>query len=579
MASETEKTLDQGDPEVSEAIDFLNYYAGLAERLDVADGARQIPVSLTVVTSPWNFPVAVPTGSSVAALAAGSAVIVKPAAQARRCGSMIVKALWNAGVPADVLRLVHVDEGELGRVLVADPRVSRLILTGAFETVELFRNFRPDLQLLGETSGKNSIIVTPQADRDLAVKGIAYSAFGHAGQKCSAASLAILIGSVATSARFREQFVDAVSSLKVGYPSDPSAQMGPLVEPATGKLLRALTQLSPGEEWLVGPKQLDDTGRLWSPGVKIGVGRGSEFHLTEYFGPVLGLISADSLEEAIEIHNELVFGLTAGLHSLARSEIDKWLGSVQAGRLYVNRGTAGAIVRRQPFGGWKKSAVGAGTKADGPNYLVGLSDWTSSPAAMSAPLSPTAQRILDCAVKLGLGVEDAAFLARSLGSDAAAWRDEFSTARDISGLDAERNWLRYLPVPATVRFEQAPIVALLRVVAAGLLAAAPVDVSTARPLGEEVTALLRSSGVEVKVDDTAAWSDRLGACSAIRVRLIGGSREVFAQDSGGRVDLKLYGQPVVEAGRIEMLTFLREQAVAATAHRFGSPSQLVEGLV
>ena len=577
MASETGKTLDQGDPEVSEAIDFLNYYADLALRLDEVNGAEARPVGVTVVTPPWNFPVAIPTGSTVAALAAGSAVIVKPATQARRCGSMIVKALWDAGVPAEVLHLVHVDEGELGRLLVADRRVDRLILTGAFETAQLFRSFRGDLQLLGETSGKNAIIVTPQADRDLAVKDIVYSAFGHAGQKCSAASLAILVGSVATSARFREQLVDAVSSLKVGYPSDPSAQMGPLVEPATGKLALALTHLSPGEQWLVEPKQLDDTGRVWSPGVKVGVKRGSEFHLTEYFGPVLGLMAAGSLDEAIEIQSEVDYGLTAGLHSLERSEIEKWVASVQAGNLYVNRGITGAIVRRQPFGGWKKSSVGAGTKAGGPNYLVGLSDWTSSPATVAAPLSPVVQRILDGATDLV--AEDLAFLARSLGSDAVAWRDEFGAARDVSGLDPERNWLRYVPVPVTVRFEDATVAHLLRVTAAGILAGATVDVSVAGRLDDQAATLLRSAGVHVAIHDAAAWTARLNTCAPTRVRLLGGSREAFARDSNGRVDLKLYAQPVVEAGRIEMLTFLQEQAVAATAHRFGSPSPLVDGLL
>ena len=157
---------------------------------------------------------------------------------------------------------------------------------------------RQDLPLLAETSGKNSIIVTPHADLDLAVKDLVYSAFGHAGQKCSAASLGILVGSVARSARFRDQLVDAVTSLKVGYPSDPTAQVGPIIEPAHGKLLRALTQLAPGEQWLVEPRRLDDSGRLWSPGVKTGVRRGSEFHLTECFGPVLGLIAADDLDDA-----------------------------------------------------------------------------------------------------------------------------------------------------------------------------------------------------------------------------------------------------------------------------------------
>src|SRR5690606_9703921 len=138
------KTLDQADPEVSEAIDFALHYAQLARQLDDVDGASFSPVGLTLVVPPWNFPVAIPAGSTLAALAAGSAVILKPAPQARRCGAVMAQALWEAGVPRNVLRLVNVGEDQLGRQLIADPRVDRLILTGAFATAELFRSFRAD---------------------------------------------------------------------------------------------------------------------------------------------------------------------------------------------------------------------------------------------------------------------------------------------------------------------------------------------------------------------------------------------------------------------------------------------------
>jgi RHH-type proline utilization regulon transcriptional repressor/proline dehydrogenase/delta 1-pyrroline-5-carboxylate dehydrogenase len=253
------------------------------------------------------------------------------------------------------------------------------VLTGAYETAELFRSLRPDLPLLAETSGKNAIVVTPSADLDLAAKDVAQSAFGHAGQKCSAASLVILVGSVATSQRFRNQLVDAVTSMRVGLPSDPPTQIGPLVEPAGGRLLDALTKVAPGESWLVEPRRLDADGRLWSPGIREGVRRGATAHLTEFFGPVLAIMTAASLDEAIAIQNDVDYGLTAGLHSLDSDEVGAWLERVEAGNLYVNRGITGAIVRRQPFGGWKRSAVGAGYKAGGPNYLVGLASSRCSP--------------------------------------------------------------------------------------------------------------------------------------------------------------------------------------------------------
>ena len=578
MAAETGKTLDQGDPEISEAIDFANFYAALAEKLDGVDGAVAVPAGLAVVTPPWNFPVAIPAGSTLAALAAGCAVIIKPATQARRCGSVMVQALWDAGVPRHVLQLVHVEEGDLGTRLVSDPRVGRLILTGAFDTAALFRRFRPDLPLLAETSGKNAIVITPHADIDLAVKDLVYSAFGHAGQKCSAASLGILVGSMAQSARLRDQLVDAVTSLKVGYPADPTVQMGPVIEPADGKLLRALTTLGSGERWLVAPRRLDDTGRLWSPGVRTGVRRGSEYHLTEYFGPVLGLMEAADLDEAIAMQNQVDYGLTAGLHTLDRKEIERWIERVEAGNAYVNRSTVGAVVQRQPFGGWKKSAVGAGTKAGSPNYLVGLSDWRTAPATVAGTLTPAMRRFHDGATRLGLDAAELEFLQRSLGSDAHAWEHEFAVARDATGLAAEKNVLRYRPVPVTVRAEDDRVAALLRVVAAGVLAGSAVTVSTPAPLSPATAELVGAFGVACRVEDAHAWQQTLRDEAPARVRLLGGSRAGFAEASDGRVDIALYAQPVVEAGRVELLTFLREQAVSITAHRFGTPTALAEGL-
>ena len=379
MAAECGKTLDESDPEVSEAIDFANYYADLAESLDQVDGAVAAPVALTVVTPPWNFPVAIPAGSVLAALAAGSAVIIKPAPQAARCGAVLVDALLSAGVPAEVLQLVNVDEGSLGQRLVADPRVDRLILTGAYDTASLFRGFRRDLPLLAETSGKNAIVVTPSADIDLAVRDVVRSAFGHAGQKCSAASLAILVGSVATSARFRAQLVDAVTSLTVAWPFDAASQMGPVIEPPQGKLLDALTTLSPGERWLVEPRQLDSTGRLWSPGVKDGVAPGSPFHLTEYFGPVLGIMSADSLGHAIELQNATPYGLTAGLFSLDPGELAQLVRGRRGGQpVHQPRHHRGdrppAAVRRL------EAIVGGGGDQGGRAELPGRADELGVPA-------------------------------------------------------------------------------------------------------------------------------------------------------------------------------------------------------
>ncbi|XAS63936.1 bifunctional proline dehydrogenase/L-glutamate gamma-semialdehyde dehydrogenase [Micrococcaceae bacterium Sec5.8] len=584
MASETGKTIDQGDPEVSEAVDFAHYYAESARKLDDVDGADFVPAKLTVVTPPWNFPVAIPAGSTLAALAAGSAVVIKPAKQARRSGAVMIEALWEAGVPRDVLTMVQLGERELGRQLISHPAVDRVILTGGYETAELFRSFRKDLPLLAETSGKNAIIVTPSADLDLAAKDVAYSAFGHAGQKCSAASLVILVGSVAKSRRFHNQLIDAVTSLKVGYPEDPASQMGPIIEPAGGKLLNALTTLGEGEHWAVEPRKLDATGKLWSPGVRYGVRRSSYFHLTEFFGPVLGVMTAETLADAIAIQNQIAYGLTSGLHSLNPDEVALWLDTVEAGNLYVNRGITGAIVRRQPFGGWKKSAVGAGTKAGGPNYLVGLGDWVGKPAAaggnsLAESAHPGISRLVQAA-RAVLAAGELESLQRALASDAVAWADEFGTAKDVSGLSAERNIFRYRPLPVSVRLSDGePLVHLVRTVAAGVLTGSVLTVSTAVELPAQLHTVLSGLGVDVTVQDDGDWLAAAGSLTVPRVRLIGGSARELAEATGGRPDLAIYFHPVTEAGRLELLTFLHEQAISITAHRFGTPNHISDGLI
>ena len=572
MVSEAAKTVDQADPEVSEAIDFARWYAAHAPELEQIEGARFEPAPLTLVAPPWNFPVAIPAGGVLAALAAGSAVVLKPAGPASRCGAVLAEVLWEAGVPRDVLTLVQVDEGDLGEALVSDDRIDQVILTGAWDTARLFRDFRADLPVLAETSGKNAMVITPSADLDLAVKDLVQSAFGHAGQKCSAASLAILVGSVATSKRFLGQLVDAVSSLEVGAPWKATTKMGPVIEPAGGKLLEGLTALGPGERWLLQPRQLDEEGRLWSPGIRAGVRRGSAYHLTEYFGPVLGLMEAATLDEAVAVQNEVAYGLTAGLQSLEPGEIGRWIDAVEAGNLYVNRGTTGAIVGRQPFGGWKRSSVGAGAKAGGPNYLIGLGSWQRTDAAAPATerLDPRVAQVVQAASVFG---DEARGLVSSAAMrDQAEWDARFGASEELAGLGVERNLLRYRPVDVTVRVgDGAAPAEVLRVVAAGVRAGSRLRVSSATALPDELAGALTSIGLELLTEPASALRGR--------VRAVGDSASFLLREAGGDPDLAVWDSAVTAAGRLELLPFLREQSISITAHRFGTPNHLTDGVV
>ena len=598
-AAEGGKTIDQIDPEVSEAVDFARYYADRCEELATglaSDGARFVPHKLTLVTPPWNFPVAIPTGSVLAALASGSAVIIKPSPQTVGCVEVAMEALWAAGIPREVAQVVRVAEDETGKALVAHEDVDTVILTGSIETGRMFSSWRAEHRggprVFGETSGKNALIVTPAADLDLAVSDLVKSAFGHAGQKCSAASLGILVGSVSTSRRFREQLIDAVKSLRVGWPSDLGVTMGPVIEAPSGKLLRALTTLEPGETWLVKPQQLDDSGRLWSPGLKDGVRPGSFFHMTEVFGPVLGLMHADSLEEAIRLQNATDFGLTAGLHSLDEDEIAYWRDNVEAGNCYINRHITGAIVQRQSFGGWKDSVMGPGAKAGGPNYVAQFGDWVADGVAeRGSSIMPRVKDLAELLEPMAETEEDLAWLTAALRSDSFAFKEELGIEADPSSLRAESNVFRYRPQPlVTIRAEaDAHLVEVARLILGAHLVGSSVRLSWDAALepklerlastgaGRQTLAwLARRGSVETSAEFVASCRKRSLVGEPLRVRMVGadancetavGLARAPEADSARSITV-LFGD-VLSTGRRELLTFVREQAISRTLHRFG----------
>ena len=559
-------------------------------------GARFVPVDVTVVASPWNFPVAIPVGGVAAALAAGSAVILKPAPPAKRCAAELVAAFHEAGVPKELVALAPLDDGDVSRYLVTHEGVGRVVLTGSYDTARLFRSWKPDMHLLGETSGKNAIIVTPSADPDLAVRDIVHSAFAHAGQKCSASSLLILVGSAGRSARIARQLVDATASLRVGLPASLDSQVGPVVVPDDEKAVRGLTTLGEGEHWVLKPRYLGDG--LWTPGIRAGVVPGSEFHLTEYFAPVLGVMRVDTLEEAIEAVNQVDYGLTSGLQTLDTDELAAWLEGIEAGNLYVNRGITGAIVRRQPFGGWKRSAIGSTTKAGGPSYLLGLGDIEAvrdtsvgMRASQRAPLASGVLALCE-SVRGQLSEADMTDLRRALAADADAWASDYGVNRDVTSLACERNILRYRPTPVLVRAGGGTsLVDTVRVLAAGILAGGSIGLSVADDLPLPLRQFLESAGVDVSVEDDHTWNARLAGVATsgglgVRVRILGPREETSEQRwvhasraSWGSPDVALYTGAVTPCPHSELAPFLREQAVSITNHRFGTPLDLAAQLL
>ena len=379
MLAEGGKTLAESDPEVSEAIDFCRFYADSAKYFHELPGVTASGRGVVVVVSPWNFPLAIPCGGVAAALAAGNNVILKPASDTVLIAYELCQCFWRAGVPKTALQFAPCSGGTVGARLVAHEGVDAVILTGGTETAaEMLRN-KPTMHLLAETGGKNATIVTALSDRDQAIKNVLHSAFSHSGQKCSATSLLILESEVYHDASFRATLCDAVESLSVGSAWELPTKIGPLIRPPSGALETGLKELEPGEEWAVMPRlHVDDNPHLVSPGVKWGVQANSFTHCTELFGPVLGVMEARDLDDAIDLVNATGYGLTSGLESLDDREQELWCSRIRAGNLYINRPTTGAIVLRQPFGGMGKSSVGPGIKAGGPNYVVPLMQFKDS---------------------------------------------------------------------------------------------------------------------------------------------------------------------------------------------------------
>lgn len=366
--AEAGKVVTELDSEISEAIDFAEYYARSAYELSQLSNVKLTGRGVGVVVSPWHFPIAIPVGGICAALTANT-VIVKPASDTALTAWELVSHLYSAGVPKSALQFLPCTS-EAALSLVHHHDADFVIFTGGTETALRILEGKPSMRLFAETGGKNVTIVTPMADREQAIKHVLHSAFTHSGQKCSATSLFILVGEVYGDPKFKRQLKDAVESLPAGSAWEFQTTVNPLIRPPSGVLAEALERLGEGEEWLIKPQMSSGNPSLWKPGVKWGVRPGSLDHCTELFGPVLGVMRAENLEEAVALARQTGYGLTAGLESLDERDQEFFIAHMRVGNLYVNRPTTGAITGRQPFGGMGKSAIGLGVKAGGPNYVL-----------------------------------------------------------------------------------------------------------------------------------------------------------------------------------------------------------------
>lgn len=382
---EAGKNWTEADADVTEAIDFCNFYAAEMRALGKPQTTQHIPGESNVqhwwprgvgiIIAPWNFPLAILTGMSAAAIVAGNAVLIKPSDQTPVIGARLMDLLREAGLPAGVANLVTGPGSTVGAHLVAHPKMDFIAFTGSkevglriWETAARTQAGQANLKkVVCEMGGKNCTIVDSDADMDEAVAGCIASAFGYQGQKCSALSRLIVLAD--NYDKFLERFIAAASSMRVGPPETPGNILGPVISREAQQRILKMIETGRGEAKLAwqGRVPEDPNACYVPPTIFTNVPSGSRLFREEIFGPVLAVTKAKDFDEALELANESEFALTGGCYSRSPANIERVKAELVCGNLYINRGITGAIVERQPFGGFKMS--GGGTKAGGREYL------------------------------------------------------------------------------------------------------------------------------------------------------------------------------------------------------------------
>ena len=538
MCAITGKTIEEADVEVSEAIDYARFYTTTMKKIASLEDVDLKAKGTVLVLSPWNFPCAIPCGGVVAALASGNTCILKPATVAAPVAWLFAKAFWDAGVPKDALQVIITDR-EATPLLTSDPAIKHIILTGGTETAQNIAHKNPRKPLSAETGGKNVMILSAKGDRDHAIMNACRSAFGNAGQKCSACSILLVERSVYDNPEFKEKLKDCASSLKVGGVWNAGNIVGPMITNENDKLERAF-QLDPGEEWLIAPEFLDEKKYILKPTIKLGVKPDSYTFRTELFAPLLAVTPFDTLEQAVDIVNSLDYGLTSGLQSLDEEEQKYWKQNIKAGNLYINRGITGAIVNRQPFGGMKLSAFGPGLKAGGPNYCNQFMEITDKKD------SKTDYR----------------------KSYAEWYEKEFKHARNIQPkIRGEQNVFRYLPLEGGMVLrlfgdETPEQVDMVRLAAKTVGTPLTISLSADNPLKDKI------NGKDVIIQSLDDFLKSMKNYERIRTISKEVPDEVF--EEAAKLDKYIAQSPPVKNGRIELAHYIKEQSIANEYHRYGS---------
>ena len=579
-AAELGKVFTETDVEISEAIDFLNFYPYSVRKLEELDGLKTSSKGVGLVVSPWNFPVAIPVGGIAAALAAGNTVILKPSSDAVLSGYRLCQCFWDAGISKNTLQFIPSQGSDAGEYVVKSEKVDFVIFTGGEDTAYQMIKTRPNLHLSAETGGKDATIVTALSDRDQAVKNVIASAFNNSGQKCSATSLLVLEKEVYDDPQFKDMLVDAATSLHVGSVWDFENRISTLSSKPTGKLEKSLTYLDEGESWLVKPSFADNENPyMLNPSIRWGTKKGDFCHMNELFGPVLSVMRAEDLEDAIDIVNATGYGLTSGLESLDKREQEIYKEKMLAGNLYINRMTTGAIVIRQPFGGMRKSAIGSGKKAGGFNYTSQFMNIACDTVNESeVGTSEYLNKVVPALDNETIYVEELKKAVANVRQFAYWHENEFLKEHDYANVRGESNVIRYLPVKSVLfRIEEdddfeevlATILAV-KMVGSTLHISLPKETKRAELIWIEAKkSLLLDDQDIITRDDEESLIKAMKKVQRIRY-LNNKNVPLSVYEKVAESALYIASEPFVTHGRIELMHYFIEQSISDSYHRYGN---------
>ncbi|EAH5552820.1 proline dehydrogenase family protein [Campylobacter upsaliensis] len=576
-ALETGKTFLEIDPEVSEAIDFVEFYPHSLETLKKQNPNTTFkPKGIGVTIAPWNFPVGISVGTIAAPLAAGNVVLYKPSSLSMLTGYKLCECFWDAGIPRDALIFLPAKGSDISKYILSDEAVKFSILTGGEDTAYAMLEANPTLLLSAETGGKNATIVSKFADRDSAVKNIIHSAFSNSGQKCSATSLLVLEDEVYEDEEFKKALVDAAASLAVGSPFVFKNKLGALCDKPSEKLIKAINELEAGEEWALKPQFIDDNAHLMTPGIKYGVKKGAFTHMNELFAPLLSVMRAKDLKEAIELVNATGYGLTAGFESLDEREWEYFHTHIEAGNIYINKPTTGAIVLRQPFGGVKKSAIGFGRKVGIYNYITQFMDIEAKADTnlLDSPLANALEKLSKASDESTQAtLANATLMAKSY---AYHYKHEFSVARDYVNIRGEDNLFSYTRIKnlAFRVCEQDSLQDILGVIIGyhtlGLSPLVSYD-STQSSIIKELKKICKAVdlGADFVEENEEQFIAKISKFERIRYHAKADKNSPLYQAAAKEAKIIIRDKPLLN-GRFELLFYHNEKALSVSYHRYGN---------